>query len=124
MLYLARMLDKIRLMAAGELREDLHANCGKALDDRACKFLRVSYEALCKRTLEGGTDEEILAWAMENGRELDENDVFIWNEFLRKLGWSDNTSETLAKRKAEAGIAERIDIITMLHFIDVDEGRA
>jgi uncharacterized protein DUF5069 len=64
MIYFARMLDKIRLHARGELRADCHANPGLRMGgDGLCRaFLRVAYADLKTRVLEGGTDEEILDW--------------------------------------------------------------
>ena len=68
--YFGRMLDKIRLLARGELNSDYHANLGhpKAADGRICNFLRVDYERLRQRVLEGGSDEELLEWCYQNGR--------------------------------------------------------
>ena len=62
--YFGRMLDKIRLLARGELNSDYHANLGhpKAADGRICNFLRVDYERVRQRVLEGGS------WAA--GREI------------------------------------------------------
>ncbi|MGI8891064.1 MAG: DUF5069 domain-containing protein [Chthoniobacterales bacterium] len=47
----------------------------------------------------------------------------IWSEFMRKCGWQDDISETVARRKNEGGLAGRDDIQTMFQFIDADEGR-
>jgi len=123
LLYFARMLDKIRLHAREELREDFQANLGKGFDGRCTNYLRVSYEDLTKRTLAGGTNEEILQWCFATGRALNENDIFIWNMYLRKAGWNDGVSATLANRKKESGLAHRDDIQTMLEYFEVDEGR-
>ncbi len=46
MIYFARMLDKIRLNAAGNLREDFCGNLGSGFDARCVNFLRVNYPAL------------------------------------------------------------------------------
>ncbi len=121
--YFARMLDKIRLAAAGKLDPDYHPNLGRGGDGRLTKFLRVDYEALRQRVLEGGTDSEILEWCYANGRRLDENDVTIWNGFISKLGWNDAAAEYLAENKAKAGLSHRDDIQTMGHLFDVEEGR-
>ncbi|WP_269523148.1 DUF5069 domain-containing protein [Coraliomargarita parva] len=123
MLYFARMLDKIRKHAAGTLREDFHKNLGTALDGRCCQFLRVDYSAVVERTLQGGSDTEILDWCFENGRPLDETDIFIWSEYTRKIGWNDNRSEMLETYKAGSGLGHRDDLITMFAFMDADEGR-
>ena len=123
MMYFARMLHKIRLHDANELRADLHANLGRGADNWCTGFLRVSYTDLRERTLEGGTDEEILAWCFEKGRALDKTDIFIWNQAISKLGWRDRATPFLEKHKAESGLAHRDDLVTMADFFDVDEGR-
>jgi hypothetical protein len=125
MFYFARMLDKIRLHAKGELHPDYHTNLGatRAADGFCCGFLRVNYSELTARVLEGGTDWEILQWCFEKGRKLDAIDLMIWNEFARKLGWNDRATPFLDKYKAESGLAQRNDIATMMDYFDVDEGR-
>ena len=123
MIYFARMLDKIRLHAAGKLREDFCDNLGSGFDSRCVNFLRVDYQALVTRVLQGGSDEEILNWCFENGRELSEGDIFIWNQYLSKVGWKDSLSETLIRRKKESGLEGRDEIQTMLEYFEYDEGR-
>src|ERR1700731_301819 len=88
MMYFPRMLDKIRLHARGELGEEYHANLGKtrAADGAGSNFLRVKYADLRNRVLTGGTDEEILEWCYENGRQLNRGDLVVWNGFVSKLG--------------------------------------
>ena len=125
MFYFARMLDKIRLHARGELHSDYHANLGgkRTADEFCCGFLRVEYAELRERVLQGGTDLELLRWCFERGRKLNGIDVMIWNEFARKLGWSDPASPVLEKYKAEGGLGDRQDIVTMMDYFEVDEGR-
>ncbi len=123
MIYFARMLDKIRLHERGELAEDFHGNLGKGFDERCSRFLRVAYEQIVTRVKQGGTDEEVLQWCFEHGRQLDDNDIFIWNEFLRKVGWNDAISERLAQRKKEAGIDHLEEVRTMTEYFEYDEGR-
>jgi hypothetical protein len=122
--YFARMLDKVRLHAKGELPQDYHANLGRGFDEKCVNFLRIEYDQLVEHVKHGGTDEEILQWCFENGRRPDENDVYVWNEFMRKRGWNDEVSEILARRKSEAGMSDRSDIQTSFQFIDADEGRS
>jgi gluconokinase len=120
------MLDKIRLYARGELGEDYHANLGKerAADGACSNFLRVKYEELRDRVLEGGSDEEILEWCYEKGRRLNRGDLVVWNGFVSKLGWNDFVTPVLAEQKQKSGLAHRTDIITVPDFIDLDEGRS
>lgn len=123
LVYFGRMLDKIRAHDRGELPEDYVPNLGKGFDGRCARFLGIEYEDLVARVKQGGTDEEILDWAFGAGREPSEEEVEIWNEFMRKAGWNDEVSEVLERRKKESGFADRDDIVTMFNFIDADEGR-
>jgi hypothetical protein len=123
LLYFGRMLDKIRLHAKGELPSDYHANLGKGFDEKCVKFLGVDYEELVERVKKAGTDQEILEWCFRVGRKPPEDDIYVWNEFMRKRGWNDEVSDILVRRKAEAGMANRSDIQTSFQFIDTDEGR-
>ena len=72
---------------------------------------------------QGGSDEEVLDWCFANGRRPADDDIAVWNEFMRKRGWNDEITEFLVRRKKEAGMAGRSEIRTMFEFIDVDEGR-
>jgi gluconokinase len=121
--YFPRMLAKIRLAAQGTLWEELHANLGKGQDASCVEFLHVGYEPLKARVLQGGSDEAILEWCQTEGRPLNDTDKQVWNYYVSKLGWNDHITSILARRKAESGLAHRDDIVTMPHYIDVDEGR-
>jgi hypothetical protein len=121
--YFGRMLDKIRLHAKGELPPDYHANLGKGFDEKCANFLRINYDQLVERVNRGATDEEILEWCFDRGRRPDGNDIYAWNEFMRKRGWNDEVSEILQRRKKEAGMMDRSDIQTAFQFIDADEER-
>lgn len=121
--YFGRMLDKIRLHAQGKLWAELHANLGVANDGTCCGFLHVSHADLTERVRQGGTDEDIYQWCQEHGRPLNDTDKHVWNDFYKKMAWNDNLTPRLAQRKAESGLADRDDIVTMPHYIDVDEGR-
>src|SRR5580693_3351078 len=99
--FFGRMLDKIRLHAQGKLPHDY--NRGTGSDSRVCQFLRVDYTALVKRTLAGGSDAEILEWCFAQGRKPDDEDILIFNAFLTKRGWRDETVEELEKMKRARG---------------------
>ncbi len=124
LVYFGRMLDKIRLHAAGELPADYRANLGDGFDKMCVQFLGIDYAALTERVKAGGTDDDVFAWCREQGRPLTEQDVLVWNEFMRKRGWNDAMSARLVQRKAECGLAGRDEIQTFFDFIDADEGRA
>jgi hypothetical protein len=122
--YFPRMTGKIRLHVEGRLWSDLHANLGSGSDAACVEFLQVGYEALKAQVLAGKSDEEVLEWCVSQGRPLTETTTRIWNYYVSKLGWNDHITPILAKRKAESGLADRDDIQTIAHYIDVDEGRA
>ena len=124
MAYFPRMLNKMRLFAAGELHPDFHANLGKNADGWCLNFLRIDYAALRERVLtQGGTDEEILEWCFTHGRRLDKGDLWVWNSFVHKLGWNDIAAPRLQRYKEQSGLGHRDDIVTMVDYFDVDEGR-
>ena len=110
LIYFARMLDKMRLKAAGELPPEYFTGVEDPthFDARCTRLLGVNYDELVKRTLQGGSDEEIS----------------VWNAFLRKRGWRDEASGELAESKKAAGFGDRDDIQTWLDLHDAEEGRA
>jgi len=121
--YFGRMAEKIRLMAAGELHPDLHANLGKGFDGYCVDFLGVQYDELRAKVLGGLDDVQALEWCFENGKRPTQHEIEIWNAFMSKWGWNDATAEVLARRKKESGFESRDDIRTMFEYIDADEGR-
>ncbi len=121
--YFPRMLDKARLNQKGELPEDYHRMLGNGFDGRTCKFLGVDYKDVVEKVREGLSDSEILAWCFDNGRCPDDDDILMFNSFLSKRGWRDDTAETLDRVKAAASAGDRDDIVTLFDAIDFDEGR-
>jgi hypothetical protein len=122
--YFGRMLDKIRLKHACELPPDLHQNLGGGFDKRCVDFLHISYEELARNVLGGMDDSAALEWSFSTGRRPNEEEIFVWSEFMRKRGWNDEGSEILDRRKSESGLSDRDDIQTMFDYIDADEGRS
>ena len=125
LVYFGRMLDKIRLHAAGKLPAEYQANLGDAqffvLDGRCCRFLGVSYADLRERVLAGVTDDEILAWAHQHGTARTDEECHMFNRFLLKLGWRDERSAVLAQRIKDSGAPAHIE--TIIDLIEYDEGR-
>lgn len=124
LVYFGRMLDKIRAHLKGELSPEYVPNLGRGFDEFCVNFLRINYRQLIDRVRQGGDDEDLLQWCYAMGRKPDDQEVFVWNEFMRKRGWNDDVSPTLLRRKKEAGMAGRSEIRTMFEFIDADEGRS
>ena len=123
-----RILDKIRLNAKeGSLPPGYHLGFiegSRTFDDRVCRLLGVDFDALSARTLQGGTDEEILQWCFETGRKPDAEQIEVWNAFMHKRGWRDPATPGLIKQREEAGLGHRDDLVTFFDVMDVEEGRA
>lgn len=127
LVYFGRMLDKMRLAAAGKLPaawQDMRGTSSNlTFDARCCRFLGVHYAALEAEVIQGGqSDEELLEWAFQHGRRPGEEDIEIWNAFMTKRGWRDAGTQRLNERLAEIGLPPGT-VQTMFEFIDVDEGR-
>ncbi len=121
-----RMLDKIRLHARGALPPEYQASLGDGkapqFDGRCCRFLGVGYDDVRRRALEGGCDEEILAWAHAQGAPRTGDECVAWNRFITKIGWRDDRSDVLRERVVEYGFAPGA-AQTMCELIDLDEER-
>jgi Domain of unknown function (DUF5069) len=111
LIYFARMLDKIRLKAAGKLSPEYFTGVEDPthFDARCTRFLGVNYE--------------ILEWCFARGRRPSDEEISVWNAFLRKRGWRDEASEELAESKKEAGFGDRDDIQTWMDLHDAEDGR-
>src|SRR5712672_1213631 len=126
LVYFGRMLDKIRLAAAGKLPEGWQAARGTTMkgsfDSRCCNFLHIHYAALEAEILKGGSDTELLGWAFAHGRQPSQEEIEVWNAFMTKRGWRDAGTQRLNERLAEIGLPPGT-VQTMFEFIDLDEGR-
>jgi len=123
--YFGRMLDKMRLAAAGKLPEGWQPMRGDAkgsFDWRCCQFLKVDYTDLEVETLKGASDADLLEWAYAHGRRPTEDEIEVWNAFMLKRGWRDAGTQRLNERLAEIGLPAGT-VQTMFEFIDIDEGR-
>ncbi|PTX95837.1 DUF5069 domain-containing protein [Opitutus sp. ER46] len=123
LVFFGRMLDKIRLKAAGKLPSDYFTGTANRthFDARCCRFLQVDYDQLVARVLAGGTDEELLAWCFTHGRRPTDDDIQVWNEFMMKRGWNDAGSSELAQAKRDRGFGDRADIQTWFDLHRAEE---
>jgi gluconokinase len=121
-----RTLDKIRLHARGALPPEYQPNLGEArptlFDARCCRFLGVAYADLRLRALQGGCDEEILAWAHAAGAPRSDEECMIWNRFMTKIGWRDDRGEFLREQVGRYGLGQA-KVETFCELFDLDEGR-
>jgi gluconokinase len=83
----------------------------------------VPFGELVERTLAGGTDDEILDWAHEKGGPRSDEDCLIWNGYMTRLGWRDESSVRLQQRVREFGLDGR-SIETFFDLFDAEEGRS
>jgi Domain of unknown function (DUF5069) len=77
--FFARMLDKIRLNAQGFLPDGYHLGFSDptSFDARFCRFWEVDYDQLAARTLEGGSNEELLAWCFRGRKRPNEDQIWF-----------------------------------------------
>lgn len=125
-IFFPRMLDKIRLREQGLLPAAynyLGCPVWDCFDARFCRFFGVNPEALVEEIRRGGTDEAILEWCFETFGRPNEEKIAVWNDFVVKRGWRDESSDELRALKAAEGLADRDDIQTWVDYHDVDEGR-
>lgn len=126
LVYFGRMIDKIRLQAAGKLPDEWVKMLGDqhkgGFDFRCCSFLNISHWDLTEKVLSCGDDLEILEWVFEHGRRPSQEEMDIWNAFMSKRGWRDEASQRLTERLAEIGLKPNT-VETFFEFIDLDEGR-
>lgn len=71
---------------------------GRGGDGRLTTFLRVDYEQLRGRVLEGSTDGEILEWCYRNGRRFGENDVISQSTSRKAKPPPASRAATISKR--------------------------
>ena len=73
LVFFPRMLDKIRLHAAGELPEDY--NLGGGHDARMCRFLHIDYAAVTAQARAEKDDAVVLEWCFAQGRRPSADDI-------------------------------------------------
>jgi hypothetical protein len=124
-IFFARMLDKIRLNASGLLPDgyNLGFSDPTSFDARFCRYWEIDFDQLAAKTLEGGTNEELLKWCFRGRRFPNEEQILAWNSFIIKRGWRDEGAPGLLVEKELSGFAGRDDIQTYVDLHDADEGR-
>ncbi len=124
MFYVARMLSKARLHAAGKLPEDYLEMLGDGFDARTCRYLSVSYGDVKRLALTDRTDEEILEWCFANGRRLTDEEILIYNSFMSKRGWRDDEHDEFIPDLIKSyGLPDDGSVLTDFDAIEMDEGR-
>jgi len=127
LVYVGRMIDKIRLEAQGLLPAEYQSNLGPGtagfFDARCCRFLGIEYEKIKAQVLAGKNDAAVLTWISEVGVARSDEDCMHWNHFMMKRGWRDEGQKNLQRRIEESPHLKMREIKTMFDYIDYDEGR-
>jgi carbohydrate kinase (thermoresistant glucokinase family) len=126
LVFFGRMLDKIRLHAAGRLPPEYVSNLGNGspffADGRCCRFLQISYADVSAQAVANPDDLAVLAWAESVGVRPTDEECEVWNGYMMKLGWRDRLAPVLQRRIAQHGLTGRGGE-TMFDLMDLDEGR-
>lgn len=124
LVHFGRMIDKIKLHAAGRLPVDYHASLGKGHDQVLCSFLQINFERLREHVLQNRmhADEQHLEWAYCHGRRLTPIDLTVFNGFLSKRGWRDPSAQRLPRWLESSGLPTDA-AQTNFDYIELDEGR-
>ncbi len=122
--HLGRMLDKIRLRAAGKLPEHFQRNYGLAigLDGQLCGLLNVKFEEVEAKVIGGLADAEVAEWIFTTGLRPNRMQTHVWNEHSRKIGWNDRVTSYLAGIRLEPDGAH-LTAITSFDLIEQSEAR-
>ncbi|MGJ8726500.1 MAG: DUF5069 domain-containing protein [Roseibacillus sp.] len=121
--YFQRMVEKIRLHAAGDLHPELHDNLGHGMDLWICQFLGVNYSDLKEVVLSGASDQEALAHAKANGTQRADYELAWFRSYILNRGFRDDFAEKLTSRIEESGFQDKKGILSFCDYIDADEGR-
>ena len=78
--HLGRFIDKIRLRNAGKIQDYNYITTG--FDKHLVEFLQIDPKTFEQRVLAGGTDEDLLAWIVANGKKVTEAEVRLFTRNL------------------------------------------
>jgi hypothetical protein len=78
--HLGRFIDKIRLRHEGKIQEYNYITVG--FDKHLVEFLGVDPKAFEQRVLAGGTDEDLLAWVVANGKKVTAAEIRLFTRNL------------------------------------------
>ena len=126
--HLGRLIDKIQLRHAGKIQDYNYLTVG--FDKYLLDLLEIKGEELEKRVLQGGKEEELVDWVMNNGKSLTEEGRAQWNSMVLN-GVPQNEQAQRRFDALIASIAEKrgvsIDSLPQVKkwvdAIDLDEGR-
>lgn len=128
MAHLARFIDKIRMRHTGLIPDYNYITTG--FDKYLLDVLQIKGEDFEKRVLQGGTDEEILAWVHAHTRTLADEDLRQWNARVLSGGPKDDAArQRFQNRLGEVAAKRGVSVenlppaSTWVDIIELDEER-
>lgn len=123
---LPRLIDKVRLLAKGQLPQVYAANVLGAeftLDGRFLAFAGLKAEALRQVIVSSRTDEEVLAWIRDHAKPATPIEKRAWAEQIDR--YRPDAALAEYRRRIYQELAKRVDVgsLSVLDLIDMDEGR-
>jgi hypothetical protein len=126
--HLGRLIDKVRLRHAGQIQDYNYLTVG--FDKYLLDLLGIAPQHIEQRILEGGSDEEILAWVQVHARAFTPEELRVFNERILTGGPRDEAGRQrfqgrLREIAAKRGVpVERLpSVATWADVIELDEGR-
>jgi hypothetical protein len=126
--HLGRFIDKIKLRNAGQIQDYNYMTVG--FDKYLVDFLGIDARAFERAVLAGGTDEQLLAWVVANGKPHSQGEITQFSEGLLASGPKDDITRTrfqgrldeIAKKRG-VPVSALLKVSTWADVIELDEGR-
>ena len=126
--HLGRFIDKIRLRHEGKIQDYNYITTG--FDKHLVEFLQIDPKTFEQRVLAGGTDEDLLAWIVANGKKVTEAEVRLFTRnLLRAKPEDDGARQRFQGRlqgiatKRGVPVASLPSVHTWADVIELDEER-
>jgi hypothetical protein len=126
--HLGRFIDKIKLRNAGQIQDYNYITVG--FDKYLVDFLVIDPKAFEQKVLAGGTDEQLLAWVVANGKPHSHEEIAQWSKGLLSSGPKDDATrarfqgrlDEIAKKRG-VPVSSLPHASTWADAIELDEGR-
>ena len=126
--HLGRLFDKVRMRHMGMLQDYNYLTSG--FDKYLLDMLGIEGEALEKRVLEGGSDEELCDWVNQQGKPISPEEQAQWNDMVLTGGpKNEGAQQRFRARLTELAEQRGVPVealppaSTWVDIIEIDEGR-
>ena len=126
--HLGRIIDKIRLRHAGQIRDYNYLTVG--FDRYLLDFLELEASVFEQRVLLGGTDTELLDWVRVHMRNRSPEELAQWNQRIETSGPMDEAGRARFQQRLKDIAQKRgVSVSTLPHIttwtdiIELDEDR-